>query len=214
MNNPAIYKFLGTRVSIDLSTLNDLGQIRESVKTLGDQITAAQPLIDAAKTNTDALDTRFGKVVGAGVDRIEKTMETARNGLRDEIVAVKNAQVTRFDTLDSKADSNANTLLAAIAALPHAESLAPITDITAPMIQSILELQIEVLKGKVRPDPTNALNQLQKYESLALQLKRAFAGSSPKSWGSTERSQCYWALHRLIENIAEKAASQQTSAAG
>ena len=196
---PEIYKRLGTTVSVDLGAATKLGEIDEAVDGLDSKLDAVRDQQDA---DAQLVGQRFAQLDGsaAGISADVKA-EAALAAQRHQVVLAKLEEL--------------QVLLAAIAEEGEGEEeppetgdtagLAPLSRRSIHVIRLLNELQGVVLRDKA---PAQELAEATEKAFAALdgdpELQEQLTAAYGEFRGGNlaERSDRYWKLHVLIENVA------------
>lgn len=215
---PDLYKRLGTTVSIDLGQLGDLGTIRDGVNallttsgSLPGQISALQGAIGSqigsAQTST------IGQVnaqVSATGDQVVQLLSSQAAQLSDHIVAVETTASTSL--LEIQHERRLQTkrhdeIMDKLNALAESGSQAPEPALNARSGVAVYALnacQALVLSragaAALAEAREKAAELLQGHDEW---LKRLFEATERRLTAWDERSEHYWALQRLIVDVAE-----------
>lgn len=201
---PAIYKELGTKVSIDLGATTKLGVIEETVQRLDSKLDQVQ---DQQLNNTQALTLRFAQLDDSTA-AIAATIaqETERASQRHVDLT---STLQKLDYLPQLTELK-QLITTQVGQRPRTDTVspAPLSQRSLPTIKLLHELQALLLHHQPSAKDLVKAGHLKDraFNALAgkpeLQHKLDAACRRLQQDNLAERSARYWELHRLIEEVA------------
>jgi hypothetical protein len=221
---PDLYKRLGTTVSIDLGSLGDLGAIRDGVNSLTTQFSAVPvqfgALQSAISTQIGTAQTSITAQVNAQVtttaDRLAEQLHDEATGLGQQLDGVHSATSTTLlelqheRRLQRERHDKVMDLLQTLGESSPRQLPAELNPKCGPVVRALNTCQALVLSTASGQALAEARDQAAKLlQGQEDWLQRLAEATERRVTAWDERSQHYWALQRLIEDVAVAWQQQQ-----
>ncbi|MEW6707813.1 MAG: hypothetical protein AB1430_23460 [Pseudomonadota bacterium] len=212
---PKLYDQFGTKVSIDLGSLSELQSIRDGVNALGVQFAAFGPQLGSLQTTIVG---QVGAQLSTVGDRVVQQVNGHTSVLGEHVDAVESTASSILIELQAERAS---------AQQRHAEILgrlgqgtpggtgtaAPLNEKSGPIVRLLNACQALVLAGSKQAALNETRDEVMRALEGAKDWQERLAGAMQRATSWSERSERYWVLQRLIEDVAQAGGGVSASSA-